>query len=449
MTSPRDPIFGAAPEQFIWASGIEDTFVIQSKKGHRPLDEYELMGHYEHWREDLGLGRIVNLNAVRWGVPWYRVEPKKGEFDWSWTDQVLPYIVEELKITPIVDLMHYGCPKWMYREFINKDYPAAVARYAKAFAERYKTLAKYYTPLNEPVVNALYCGSRAHWPPYLEGDAGYIRIMVQLAKGIQNTIEAIKSVDSDAIMVHVEATGLSRAATEELQSIAVEDEHRGNLCLDLITGKIVSGHPLRPWMIRHGTPITELQAIADRGITLDVLGLNFYPQWSTQQLYINEKGQLAYRAHEQDGVGFGTMIHSLYDRYQCPIMVTETSAFGSHELREKWLKTSLSTIKELREGGIPVLGFTWFPLFTMIDWRYRFGKGPKEQYRVELGLFRHHGPLDEGQESLVGSTNQTPETTGELFGRWEATELITQWNHCVSNPEQTIGRMPAHVSIRL
>ncbi|HZN11989.1 MAG TPA: family 1 glycosylhydrolase, partial [Blastocatellia bacterium] len=111
---------GPSPEEFVWASGIEDTFVPQSRPGHRALDEYQLIGHYEHWREDLALARELGLGALRWGVPWYRVEPHPGEFDWRWVDQVLPYLVEELGVTPIVDLMHYGCPFWMYREFANR-----------------------------------------------------------------------------------------------------------------------------------------------------------------------------------------------------------------------------------------------------------------------------------------------------------------------------------------
>ncbi len=45
-------------------------------------------------------------------------------------------------------------------------------------------------------------------------------------------------------------------------------------------------------------------------------------------------------------------------------------------------------IKSLRAKGVPVMGYTWFPLFTMIDWRYRFGKAPLEDYFLELGLYR-------------------------------------------------------------
>src|SRR5581483_9123672 len=262
-------LFGPAPEAFVWASGIENTFVVQSRKGHRPLDEYELMGHYAHWKNDLRLAKEIGFRALRWGVPWYRVEPKPNTFDWSWTDEVIPYLVEELGIVPIVDLMHYGCPLWLEKEFVNKQYPALVARYAGAFAERYRSLVRYSTPLNEPVVNAIWCGKRGVWPPYLKGDSGYIRIMLQLARGIQDTIDAIRAVQTNAVMVHVEATGLSRAASEEVKTLALEDSHKNNLCFDLLTGKLIHDHPLTSWLIRNGVSINEVREITARGRPFD------------------------------------------------------------------------------------------------------------------------------------------------------------------------------------
>jgi hypothetical protein len=57
-----DSFINGGSENFFWAAGIENTFVPQVRNGHRSLDEYELMGHYEHWREDLGLSRELGLN---------------------------------------------------------------------------------------------------------------------------------------------------------------------------------------------------------------------------------------------------------------------------------------------------------------------------------------------------------------------------------------------------
>jgi beta-glucosidase len=407
------------PEDFIWAGGIENTFVPQTRKGQRALDEYQLIGHYEHWREDLALARELGLKAMRWGVPWYRVEPQPGEFDWRWIDEVLPYMVEELGITPIIDLMHYGCPFWLNKEFANEDYPRFVARYAAEFARRYKGLIHWYTPLNEPVINALMSGKRGLWPPYLRGDRGYMRIMLQLAKGIIETVEAIKEIDPRAIMVHVEATGLTRTVRDDLAALALEDQHRGYICYDLITGKITQDHPLFPWLVRSGASPDDLAKLARRAISLDVVGMNFYPQWSTKQIFIDQKGRLAYRNIEQDGAGFAALIEHYYQRYQVPIMITETSAFGPEEVRSRWLEASVAAIRKLREQGVPVLGYTWFPLFTMIDWRYRFGRGPVEQYRLELGLYQ----MNDG----IGK------------GRWAATPLANQFRSYINNPGEAVG----------
>jgi beta-glucosidase len=424
----NDIKLGPRPEDFIWASGVEDTFVPQTRPGHRALDEYELMGHYQHWREDLALAKQLGVQALRWGVPWYRVEPLPGEFDWRWTDEVIPYLVEELGITPIVDLMHYGCPFWLRREFASDEYPRAVAAYAGAFAERYKQLVRWYTPLNEPIVNALMCGRRGLWPPYLRGDSGYIRVMLQLAKGIQRTVAALKSADPDARMVHVEATGLSRAAREDLAALAVEDQRRGFLCYDLITGRVAPDHPLFTWLVRNGARPDDLRELGRDPIALDVIGLNFYPQWSTQQMSIDAQGRLTYRATEKDGAGFEQLIDDYYQRYQVPVMVTETSAKGRHEVRARWLEASVGAIRRLRGRGVPVLGYTWFPMFTMIDWRYRHGRSPLEDYRIELGLFT----IDESSSD----------------GRWRATPMVEQFRKIVANPNQSVGELNSGARIQ-
>ena len=67
---------------------------------------------------------------------------------------------------------------------------------------------------------------------------------------------------------------------------------------------------------------------------------------------------------------------------------------------------------------MPVLGYTWFPLFTMIDWRYRFGKRPLEHYLLDLGLYtlnRHGGR------------------------RWDATPLVERFRAYAADPGASVG----------
>ena len=415
---------GRSANEFLWAGGIEDTFVPQTRPGHRSLDEYELMGHYEHWKEDIALTRNVGMNALRWGVPWYKVEPEKGRFDWSWTDQVIPYMVEELKILPVIDLMHYGCPFWLNKEFANKDYPEYVSDYAAEFANRYKHLIKWYTPLNEPIINSLMCGMQGLWPPYAKGDKGYIKIMLQLARGIVRTVKRLKEIDPASVMVYVEATGLNRTASENLKALATEEEMRGYLCFDLISGRLNHNHELFSWLVRNGANPDALHELEHSKAPLDVVGLNFYPQWSTKQLYIDKRGRLAFRETEPEGDGFGELIQKYHDRYGAPIMITETSAVGSEEIRERWLESSIRVIKQKRGEGVPVIGYTWFPLFTMIDWRYRFSEAPLEDFYLELGLYHINR-----------------EKTGP---RWHATPLVDMFRSMAADPGNSVGDIAAN-----
>ncbi len=129
--------------------------------------------------------------------------------------------------------------------------------------------------------------------PYLHGDEGYVRIMMQLARGIVQTVAAIKEHDPDALMVHVEATGLSRTAQEQLNALAQEEQHRGYLCYDLLTGRVQGDHPLLPWLQRNGASADDLAWMRRQDMPIDIMGLNFYPQWSTQELFTDESGQLS------------------------------------------------------------------------------------------------------------------------------------------------------------
>jgi len=102
-------------------------------------------------------------------------------------------------------------------------------------------------------------------------------------------------------------------------------------------------------------------------------------------------------------------------------MITETSARGTETVRGRWLETSLTAIKRLRERGIPVVGYTWFPMFTMINWQYRLGRLPLERYRLDLGLYRL-------KENPDGS-------------RWNATPLVRQWRQYVDDPARSVGAL--------
>jgi beta-glucosidase len=371
---------------FTWATGIEDTFIPQSRPGLRALDEYELTQHYKLWKSDFDLVAETGVKAVRWGIPWYRVQPAPDKWDWEWTDKALDYLVDVKGITPILDLMHYGTPMWLNNSFINSNYPQRVSEYAATVVERYKSLVRYYTPLNEPMVNADMCGDRAEWPPYLSGDDGYVKLTLALAKGIILTTQAIKAEQPDAITVQVEALWHTITKTDLLREQAAHNNARQYLSFDLVTGHVSDDYILTNYLRSHGATDTDLEWFCKNAVTFDIFGANFYP-WSYGELKERPDGSTQTITGGTSGNKIAVVIREAYERYRIPIIVTETSANADIPGRAQWMDETLDSVRALRCEGVPVVGYTWFPLFTMVDWAYRKGRRPLKDYLLHMGLY--------------------------------------------------------------
>jgi len=378
------PLF-SEPDDFVWATGIENTFVPQTRPGMRGLDEYALTQHYEHWRSDFDLVAATGVRALRWGIPWYRVQPEPKRWDWRWTDEALDYLVNVKRIMPILDLMHYGTPLWLENSFINASYPQRVAEYTAAVAERYGSLVQVYTPLNEPTINAHYCGRRGEWPPYLHGEDGYYKVLAALARGIVLTTRALHSVQPEATTVQVEAVGLRWAKNKRLAARVVLENAAQFLAFDLATGRVDAQHPLYSHLIEHGIDDCDLDWFRSSAVQFDVFGANFYP-WSYSPM-VERRGRIVFPVHATEGAALGEVLQMISDRYQMPIMVTETSANASVAGRQLWMDDTIATVRNLRSQGVPVVGYTWFPMLSLFRWECRLSTRPLDGYLMHLGLY--------------------------------------------------------------
>jgi hypothetical protein len=389
---------------FSWAGGIEDTFVPQVKEGMRPLDEYELTQHYQQWRADLDRAASLGITKLRWGVPWYRVETQPGVFDWSWVDQVIDYMINTLKLEPIIDLVHYGTPSWIEGSFVDPRYPQHVAAYAQAFAQRYGHLVRYYTALNEPTVNGEFSGRNAQWPPYLSGNEGYTRVLLGIARGIQETVRAIREVQPDAVFVAVEAMHLYRALSKAAEPESELAFAKDLLCWDLVRGAVDKHHILYGWLKKFGATDQQLSELRADPVEQDIFGINYYP-WSSADLIADQSGAVHYTRGPDAGRYLAEVLRRTYQHVQKPLFVTETSAPGDTVRRALWMSETIDAVRTVRQEGIPVIGYTWFPIITMIGWEYRGDQKPIEQHLLHLGLwdsrFAEDGTLVRHETELV------------------------------------------------
>jgi beta-glucosidase/6-phospho-beta-glucosidase/beta-galactosidase len=393
----------AAPKDFVWATGIEDTFIVDPHpQTGRTLDEYELTGHYEQWAEDIDRVAELGVAAVRYGIPWYRVEPRQGVFDWSWTDQVLARIVER-GVEPIIDLMHYGTPPWLHDSFLNPEYPERMAEYAAGFARQYRSLFRWLTPLNEPRINAWYAGRVGQWPPYRRSWRGFALVLLAICRGIVEAERAIRDVVPELVSVHVDPTDLYFTEDPSLEEEVRFRQELVFLALDLVLGRVEEAHPLRQWLRRHGIPDVDIEWFRRNQAQPAIIGINEYPMFSHKQLRRGPKGIRQQMAYSTPAV-LAELCRMYYKRYRMPIMVTETADRGPVAKRAAWMDGSIAAVREVRAEGVPVIGYTWWPLFALVSWPYRVGSLPKETYLIQMGLWNlraRNGHLERVRTPLV------------------------------------------------
>ena len=79
------------------------------------------------------------------------------------------------------------------------------------------------------------------------------------------------------------------------------------------------------------------------------------------------------------------ILRKRYERFICPMLITETSVRDDEELKKKWIEESLKYCLECR---YPLLGYTYFPLIDMVDWEWRLDDGSDlSPYIARFGLY--------------------------------------------------------------
>jgi beta-glucosidase len=390
-----------APEAFWWMAGIEDTFITEPHPSTgRTLDEYELTGHYERWAEDLELLASLGVRAARYGVPWHRIQPEPQRWDWTFADESLERLLA-LGVAPQVDLVHYGLPPWIEGAFLNPDYPAYVAEYAARLAERFRGRITWYTPLNEPRITAWYCGRLGWWPPFRKSWRGFVAMMTAICRGIVATIRALQRVDSDIVCYHVDATDIYQTDDPALAGEAERRQEIVFLALDLISGRVNSRHILWKWLLSQGATASELDAFLDDPVDVHVVGMNLYPMFTSKQLSRDRSGRFRIRMPYAKADLVARLGRLYHERYRSPLMISETASVGSVKRRGAWLAESVAQVAKLRSEGVPLVGYTWWPMFALVNWAYRQGNRPIGNHLTQMGLWNLNADLDRVPTPLV------------------------------------------------
>ena len=339
---------------FVVATGIECS--APRIAGGRRIDELRKTGQWDLYAEDRALVADFGIRYVRYGIPFHVVDHDPVARDWAWTDTALD-AVRRTGLEPIVDLLQIGVPDDL-AGVGDPALPDRFARYADAFARRYPWV-RWYTPVNEPLVCAVYSAGMGRWNERTRTERGIVAVDAMSAAQALG-MEAVRRHRPDAIFVGSDACESYVAEDPAAQPRADFLNERRFVAWELAYGRVPSA-PVVDWLERSGMSDARLEwfqrAGSDRGC---IVGLDYYRGNEWRVLPDGRLGRPRRRR------GFARLARDYHDRLGLPFMLSETNISGP--LTDRWLAEVWDDALALRDEGRPIRGVCWYGFIDHVDW---------------------------------------------------------------------------------
>lgn len=176
--------------------------------------------------------------------------------------------------------------------------------------------------------------------------------------------QAILQVQPDALFVQSESTTYYHQESPQTHREAYFDNQKRFVALDLIYGHDVNGL-IYEFLRENGLTREEYHWFLDNGRLLTpycIMGNDYY---GTNEILVKSDGSTPPTG---DIFGYYVLTHQYFDRYDLPVMHTETNRRSSEKEAEDWLKKQWKNVTRLKQDAVPILGFTWYSLIDQTDW---------------------------------------------------------------------------------
>ncbi len=123
---PKDFLWGAATSAYqVEGNNINSDWWEWEKRVGVKEPSGAACRHYDLYRQDFDLAKLLNHNAHRLSIEWSRIEPEEGKFSVEEINHYRDVIISlrERNIEPIVTLHHFTLPLWFAQKggWLNKD----------------------------------------------------------------------------------------------------------------------------------------------------------------------------------------------------------------------------------------------------------------------------------------------------------------------------------------
>ncbi|HEX8333782.1 MAG TPA: dTDP-4-dehydrorhamnose reductase [Segetibacter sp.] len=360
----------------IWG-GIEGTI---NRVRDQYFDQSEYSGHYNR-PGDIDLIASLGIKMLRYPVLWEKHQPQKDTvIDWSFMERNLTRLKEK-NVEPIAGLVHHGSgPMWV--NFFDGSFEQGVADYAKMVAEKFPWL-EYYTPVNEPLTTARFCGLYGHWYPHGKDDLTFYKILLSELKATVMAMKAIREINPNAKLIQTE--DLAKCySTPLLQYEADFQNQRRWISYDLLCGRVNRDYPMWDYLTQQvGITEEELDYFTENYCIPHVCGFNYY---LTSERYLDE--DMSKYPEEFHGgndkhsyadihtvlvplkekSGISVLLKEAYEHLNLPLAITECHLHSTREEQMRWFNEIWETVNDLKEDGIDIRSITAWAIFGLHGW---------------------------------------------------------------------------------
>lgn len=360
----------------IWG-GVECTV---NRVGDQYFDQSEYSGHYTRGINDIDLIGSLGIKMLRYPVLWEKHQPiENAAIDWTFIEKNLERL-RELNITPIAGLVHHGSgPKHV--NFFDGSFEDGLAEYAKLVIQKFPWL-EYFTPVNEPLTTARFCGLYGHWYPHGKSDYSFYKILLSECKATVMAMQAIREVNPQAKLIQTEDLGKCYS-TGLLAYQAEFENHRRWLSYDLLCGRVNEQHPMWKYLIKAGISKDELVYFIENNFVPHIAGFNYY---ITSERYLDhEMSKYPRQYHGGNGKhkyadietvkvplkeenGPAVLLREAWEHLKIPLAITECHLHSTREDQMRWFNVMWNTLNKVKEEGVDIRAITAWAIFGLTGW---------------------------------------------------------------------------------
>jgi beta-glucosidase/6-phospho-beta-glucosidase/beta-galactosidase len=334
------------PFSSFWMAGFECTDQLNAF-GHR-VDILKETGHLELIDQDYQRLKPFNITTVREGIRWTHVETRPYHYDWSTVKTMLEH-GKANRIQQLWDICHFGFP-----DDLTPLHPLFARRFAtlcRAFVKFYRSFDPYgvliVTPINEVSFLSWLGGDVAGTSPYCRANGWQVKyaLMRAYVEGVAAMREEDPSIKILTTEPLINAVPELNASPERVEQALLWHNFQYQT-VDILSGFMSPELGGKPEYV-------------------DIIGLNFYylNQWE-----IDVWKPLIWKDSPLDPrwMPLRDLFMEVYDRYQKPIVLTETS--HPKEDRPQWMNMIAEETAAVIEQGIPLYGICIYPIIDRPDW---------------------------------------------------------------------------------